>query len=206
MKFLKLGSAIVLLLTLVGCAHPMVIAPNVAKLERPADAKPKIKANVGYYVNEARRSEEITTPGGGGDKVRTAPYRDVETGFYKMLTNVFDNVTILKKPDDTEMIAKNQISYIITTPQIVTTSSSSSMLTWPPTDFTVDLTCEVRDQNGKLVDTKRVVGKGKAEFAQFKTDYGLSGKLAMEDALLQLQRLLLDMPQPGAVAERAASQ
>lgn len=193
--FVKLAGAALLLAMLGGCAHPLMIAPDIAKIERPANAKPKIKASVGYYVNESLRAEEKITPGGGGDKVTTTPYRDLEVGFYKMLTNVFDHVSTLKNPSDQDAISKNRISYIIT-PRVTPSSSSPSMLTWPPTYFSIDLVCEVSDANGKLIDTKRVVGKGNAEFDEFKNDFGLTGKRAMEDALLQMQTLLLDLPAP----------
>ncbi len=192
---LKLAGAALLLAVLGGCSHPLMIAPDIAKIERPADAKPKIKASVGYYVNEALRNEEKVTPGGGGDKVTSTPYRDLEVGFYKMLTNVFDQVTTLKNPADKDAIGKNKISYVIT-PRVTPASSSSSMLTWPPTYFSIDLVCEVSDANGKLIDTKRVVGKGNAEFDDFKKDFSLAGKLAMQDALLQMQKQLLDLPTP----------
>ncbi len=198
MNILKLSTALLVAAVLSGCAHPVMIAPALAKLERRADAKPKIKANVGYVLNDAQRSQTFETLGGGGDKVTSTPYRDLETGFYKMLTNVFNNVAILKKADDQDAIRTNQLSYLIT-PRVVPTSSSSSVLTWPPTDFSVDLTCDISDANGKLIDTKRVVGKGHAEFSEFKSDFGMSGKRAMEDALLQMQKVLLDMPQTGPV-------
>lgn len=38
--------------------------------------------------------------------------------------------------------------------------------------------------------TKTVQGVGRAEFDEFKTDYALSGKRAMQDALQKLQQLL----------------
>jgi hypothetical protein len=196
MKLIKLAFAALGALILVGCAHPLQITPNIAKIERPADAKPKIKANAGFYVNAALRNEEKITPGGGGDKVQTTPYRDLEIGFYKMLTNVFENVSTLDNARDHDAITKKQIRYVIS-PTVAPNSSSSSMLTWPPTFFSIDLTCEILDADGKLIDTKRVVGKGQAEFSEFKNDFALAGRLAMEDALLQMQRLLLDLSPAG---------
>ncbi|AXQ27266.1 hypothetical protein D0B54_00540 [Solimonas sp. K1W22B-7] len=172
-----------------GCAHTIAIGPDVAKIERDATAQP-IKKSVGYYISEESRNLEVTTPGGGGDKVNYRPYKDTETAFYKMLTNVFDNVAVLQLPNDAEAISKNKVSYIIT-PQLVTNSSSSSALTWPPTDFTVDMTCTISDAAGNTVATKAVNGQGKAEFSEFKSDFSLSGKRASEDALLKMQRALL---------------
>jgi len=39
---------------------------------------------------------DAATAGGGGDKVQYKPYKDMETGFYKMLSNVFAQVTKTK--------------------------------------------------------------------------------------------------------------
>ena len=50
----------------------------------------------------------VVTPGGGGDKISYQPYRDIETAFYKMLTNVFGNVTKLKTPKDADAISRRQ--------------------------------------------------------------------------------------------------
>lgn len=192
MNFYKLGATLLAAAVLTGCAHPLTITPNVAKIERSADAPPRAKAKVGYYFNDALRTQEVTTPGGGGDKVTTVPYRDMEAGFYVMLSNVFDGVTRLKTPADQEAISSNGLSYIIT-PEIVANSSSSSALTWPPTQFSIDLTCKITDTSGKLLDSVKVTGEGKAEFAEFKQDFGLSGKRATEEALLRMQGKLLDL-------------
>jgi hypothetical protein len=204
MSNLKISLAFTAVLLLAGCAHPLQITPNMARLERPADAKPKIKANVAYYVDQSRRNEEKTTPGGGGDKVTTMPYRDMETGFYKMLTNAFEHVAIMSKPNDRDLISKEQISYIIT-PTVLANSSSSNPLMWPPTYFSIDLICEIGDANGKLIDTKRVVGTGNAGYGDYAREFGLTGRLAMEDALLKMQQRLLEMPQPAAGGESHVS-
>jgi hypothetical protein len=37
-----------------------------------------------------------------------------------------------------------------------------------------------------------VSGEGSAEFSEFKSDFSLSGKRATADALLKMQRVLLD--------------
>lgn len=192
MNFYKLAATLLAAAALTGCAHPLMITPNVAKIERGAEAPPRAQAKVGYYINDALRTQEVTTPGGGGDKVTTVPYRDMEAGFYTMLGNVFDGVTRLKTPTDQEAIASNGLSYIIT-PEIVANSSSPSALTWPPTEFSIDLTCKITDASGKLLDNVKVSGKGKAEFDEFKADFGLSGKRATEDALLRMQGKLLDL-------------
>ena len=193
----QLFSALVVLgfALLSGCAHQIDIAPNISKIDRDLRTQPKIKQSVGYIIPEEIAALEITTSGGGGDKVRYFPYRDTETGFYKMLTNVFESVTKIKNAGDKEAIARNKIAYVVTT-EISTNSSSPSPFTWPPTHFSVDMTCTIKDPEGKLIDTKKVIGEGHAEFDEFKSDHGLAGKRASEDALLKMQARLLELGQP----------
>lgn len=176
-------------LAVTGCAHPIVISPNIANLERDAGTPP-IAKNVGYYISAENRELAVTTPGGGGDKITYRPYGEIETALYKTLSNVFADVTALKSANDAEAIAKHRISYIIT-PAIATESSSPSPFTWPPTYFKMDINCVITDSAGKTVATKAVTGEGRAEFAEFKGDFALSAKRAVEDALKKLQVLLL---------------
>jgi hypothetical protein len=186
-------SLVAFAIVLTGCARPLVIAPNIDKITASTTDK-SIAKNAGYYVADDTRAKEVTTPGGGGDKVNYFPYRDIETAFYKMLDNVFDNVTKLKAPEDTEAISKNKLSYIVT-PAIVTNSSSPSAFTWPPTKFSVELTCNITDSAGNKVMSLKVLGEGAAEFDEFKSDYSLSGRRATEDALMKMQKALLEAPE-----------
>jgi len=195
MKAFKFAFLLAAAAILTGCAHNVTIAPALTVIERPADAKAKHPINVGYYIPESLRAQQVTTPGGGGDKVTSVPYRDIEPGLYKMLSNVFNGVTSLKNPADQEAIAKNGISLVIT-PQITPNSSSSSMLTWPPTDFSIELQCTIADATGKVIDTRKVTGTGQADFAAFKSELGLSGRLAAQDALLKMQASLLEAKLP----------
>lgn len=190
MNFFKLAACLLTTAALGGCAHSVVISPNPIKLVREAGSPPKINAKVGYYISDSVRAAEVTTPGGGGDKVTSVPYRDVEGGLYVMLGNVFDGVTLLKAPADAQAMRSSGIRYIIT-PEIKVSSSSPSALTWPPTLFDVDLLLKISDADGNLIDSPKVVGHGAAEFAEFKGDHGLAGKRATEDALIQMQRKLL---------------
>lgn len=190
MRITKLIAIIAAVAALTGCVHPLVISPDISNIERSPTDRP-IKKNVAYYIADEERNKEVTTPGGGGDKVGYKPYRDIETAFYKMLSNVFDNVIKLKAPTDASAIEKNKISYVIT-PQLVTNSSSPSSITWPPTQFTVEMTCNVSDISGKTIFSKKVIGQGQAEYTEFKADFSLSGKRAAQDALIKMQRALLD--------------
>ena len=183
--------AITAVLLVAGCAHPITVIPDASRLERSSTAPVRIAANVGYYIPPAASSIEITTPGGGGDNVRYFPYRDIETGFQKMLSNVFASAVKLNSISDSSGIARDRIDYVIV-PEIVTTSGGSGLFTWPPTSFTVDLTCNVRDSSGTLIASPRVVGAGGAETSERLPEHGIAGRRAMEDALLKMQASLLE--------------
>ncbi|MFL9935432.1 SHOCT domain-containing protein, partial [Paraburkholderia sp. RL18-103-BIB-C] len=73
----------------------------------------------------------------------------------------------------------------------ITSSGSTGFFTWPPTNFTVDLTTVVRGADGKILGTPRVVGNGRsAGFSDFKGDFGIAGRRAMEDAVKKMQQVL----------------
>lgn len=83
---------------LAGCAaHPITITPDLAAVS--ASGVTPIKKNVGYYMAPEDRARQFTTAGGGGDKISHYPYRDLDAGIYKVLSNVFQNVSILKSGD-----------------------------------------------------------------------------------------------------------
>ena len=186
-----------------GCAHPIQVSPTTAKVARTAESPLRVPASVGLYIPAEATAREVTTAGGGGDKTRYFPYRDIEASYETMLYSVFENVVRLKSATDAEAIKKANITYVVT-PVIVTTSSSPSLFTWPPTVFTVDLTTDIADAAGKVVASPRVIGNGAAEFSEFKADFGLAGKRAMEDALVKMQRMLFDTSYP-SLGHRADS-
>lgn len=190
MKIVKLVTSIVVVFALASCAHPIIISPESSKIALSSSDQP-IKKNVAYYIADDLTNLEVITPGGGGDKISYKPYRDIELGFYQMLSNSFASVTKLKSIDDQSSIDKNKIDYIIR-PVVTTDSSSPSKFTWPPTKFTVELSCDISDEKGNALFSKKVTGEGNAEFAEFKYDHALSGKRATEDALLKMQKTLVD--------------
>ena len=142
------------------------------------------------YVNAtllADGSVAVTdgTAGGGSDKIRYFHYRDMEPGFYKALAEVFRGVSKVKDPKNTDDLRQNGIALLIV-PEIKTTSSSPSPFTWPPTQFSVTLTCIVTDAMGKQVQKLSVTGNGKAEFDEFKSNFALAAVRATNDALAKL--------------------
>lgn len=189
MRLLKLALSAIAVALLAGCAHPIVISPDISKIE--ADAKtPRIEKNVGLYMDPQLRDAEVITAGGGGDSVSYKPYRDIETAFFKMLGNVFRSVSVLTEKNDALAVSKHDLSYIVS-PNITTTSSSPSPFTWPPTLFQAILKTTVNDVSGKTVANVVVTSEGRAEFEEFKSDFSLSGRRAMLDAILKTQDALL---------------
>jgi hypothetical protein len=182
--------ALALIGVISGCAHPMTITSDIESLAGASSAA-RIPKHVGLYIPAEDLSKEVTTAGGGGDKVSYRPYADMQTGIYKMLSNVFQDVTLLKSPTDTSTNGKSALSYIVR-PEIVTSSSSSGVLTWMATDFTVQLTCRMTDPGGNSVVSVPVSGTGHAEFSELKSDFSLAGRRAAHDALLKAQAALLE--------------
>ena len=190
-KLLSLLSLFAAFAVLGGCAHTIVITPDAAKLGAPAA---KLSANkVGYFISDEERNRKVITPGGGGDKVEYAPYKELEAGIYRVLNNVFSSVDQLKSENDPAFIAEKKINFVMR-PKITTNSSSSSPFTWPPTAFDVIIEIKATDNSGKVIWQDTVIGKGNAEFSEFKSDFALSAKRAGEAALIELQKKLISSP------------
>jgi hypothetical protein len=189
---------------LAGCAHPIKVAPDLTRVERVSTSSARVTATVGYFIPPSVSSVEITTQGGGGDNVRYFPYRDIEVGYRKMLSNVFTGVVKLGSLTDLPSGSGDRIDYVVV-PTIVTSSGGSGLFTWPPTNFTVDLTCSVRDVVGTLIASPRVVGTGSADTSERLHDHGFAGERAMEDALVKMQAAMLEIMFPSAPLKRAAA-
>ncbi len=169
------------------CAHSISIVPDMSKLDPPSAAvRP---GTVGLYISAEDRTRQVITPGGGGDKISYYPYRDLESPIYKVLGNLYERVIVVQSPTDVETLAKSGVS-VIASPAITTQSSSESLVTWPPTLFQVQITCTVTDIAGAKVAETFVTGTGRAEFAEFKSDFSLAAKRASEDAVRKTQSAL----------------
>ena len=188
--FAKFFFSIATCLVLFGCAHPISMNPGLGSVAG-ASTTARINKQVGYHISEVSRALEITTAGGGGDKVRYFPYRDMDAGFYKALGEVFTGVTKVSNPQDAAAISASGITLLIV-PEISTTSASESLLTWPPTQFSVMLNCTVVDAKGQNVTHIRVEGNGLAEFSEFKSNFSLAAVRASSDALQKLVKALAE--------------
>lgn len=186
---LQLLLAVSAFVLLGGCAHSIRITPDANKLPS-ADGVARSAKSVGYFISEEERNRRVITGGGGGDKVEYAPYNELEAGLYRVLNNVFADVHSLKAMNDNAFITEKKITLVLR-PTLATNSSSSSLLTWPPTDFEVIIEIKAYDTSGKELWADTVSGKGRAEFSEFKSDHSLAAKRASEAALVALQARLL---------------
>jgi hypothetical protein len=186
-RFIAYCSTVLACVFLLGCAHPISMNPDLALVS--AASSKVIDKQVGYHIPDALRSLEVTTPGGGGDKVRYFPYRDIEPGLYKALAESFHSVSKIQNPKDLASLKNSGISLLIT-PELTTNSSSASAFTWPPTLFTVTLVCAITDSSGSPVETVKVIGEGRAEFDEFKSNFSLAAVRASNDALGKLIKAL----------------
>ncbi|PUE53406.1 membrane lipoprotein lipid attachment site-containing protein [Limnohabitans parvus] len=168
-----------------GCAHPLNISPDIAAINQGSSVE-KFDKNFSYYFSEDLE-KEVTTPGGGGDSVRYRPYKELDMGIYKVFSDKFKNVEVLKKPG-----GNNNSDYLAEV-TISTNSSSSSALTWPPTLFGVNITAEFFNLKSGLKEKIYVSGEGRAEFSEFKSNFNLSAKRASEDALKKLTTALSNL-------------
>ena len=189
--FWRLPLAATLLVLLTACAHPIGIGPIDTPVRNEAGLNPK---KVAYVMTDADRGKEVTTPGGGGDKVSYFPYRDLEKSVRDALRAVYADVFVIKSAADTEAIKSYGVSYVFS-PEITTTSESPSLLTWPPTKFGIDLSCKVTDAEGKLLTQVRAQGKGAAEYSEFMKDFGLAGRRAATQLSEQLKQEITANPQ-----------
>ena len=210
MKNLSVLCGIAVLVLLGGCAHPISVVPAPESIVRSADSPEKLKKKVGFFISPESLNLEVTTQGGGGDNVRYFPYRDIEAGYQRMLSNVFDGVVRVSKANDPVEFERGGLAYIFT-PEMITSSGSTGFFTWPPTNFSVDLTSKIRDTSGKLLSSPRVIGVGSFPDGAMgmNGNFGITGQLAMQDALLKKQAALFDalgdVQKPAAIGMPSAS-
>ena len=173
-----------------GAKRQIVISP----LETPARGDTSLSSKkVAYVMTEADRYMQVTSEGGGGDKVSYFPYRDLEKAIRDALRAVYADVFAIKASSDSNAIQENDISFVFS-PKIYTASDSESMFTWPPTQFYIDLSCKVTDPMGKIVSRIKVEGRGAAEYSEFKEDFGLAGRRAASDLSEKLKKEIIADP------------
>ena len=185
-------------LSLAACINTINIKPDLTKIEPVSKSAARIPLNVGFYLPEGA----IERPLIDENNLRYFAYRDIETGYQKMLTNVFASATRLPSTHGGSPPPSDKVDLIFT-PEITTKSGGSDALTWPPTSFTVNLTSNVQDAKGKPVATVIVTGTGSAGSAERLKVTGIAGTRAMEDALLKMQAELSAYPYSGQPSSSA---
>ncbi len=181
-RIARLFGAVVFTAVLVGCAHP--ISMNAEKAPERVEST-LIAKKVAYAMTDADRGKQVTTPGGGGDKVSYFPYRDLEKSIRDALRAVYQEVVVVKSATDSEGIRSAGVEMVFT-PDIKTDSSSPSAFTWPPTVFTTEIACIVTDASGQEVGRVQAVGNGAAEFGEFKNNFGLSASRSATEVAAKL--------------------
>ncbi len=189
-KFLNLFIVFNFCVFISGCAHPIVISPLETPERQEDSLSPK---KVAYVLTDAERNKQVTTEGGGGDKVTYYPYKDLEKAIRYALRAVYSDVFVIDSIYDTVAITENNISYIFA-PEISTNSNSDSAFTWPPTYFSIELSCYVTNATGKPITRIKVLGNGVAEFSEFKKDFGLAGRRAATDISKKLMQEIIANP------------
>jgi hypothetical protein len=182
--FWRIPAAAALLVLLAACAHPIVVSPLDTPLRVESKLSPKKAA---YVLTEADRNLEVTTPGGGGDKVSYKPYRDLEKAIRDALRAVYSDVIAVNSASDREAFRAHGVSHVFS-PRITTTSDSPSAFTWPPTKFGIEMTSQVSDPSGAAITTIRTQSNGAAEFDEFKHDFSLSARRAATQLSEQFQK------------------
>lgn len=184
-----------LMLLCAACAHPISITPDLQALTRDPGAV-QIQKKVGYYIPAEARTKTVESAGGGGDKVSYTPYSDLDGALFRVLSNVFaGGVYVIKDPADTAYLQDKAISFVFR-PTITTTSSSRNIMFWPPTDFSVTITCVALDPMGREIWTRSVSADSElTSVSATLNEHGLTGRKAAQAALGKLQAVITKAPE-----------
>src|SRR5262245_13572529 len=106
------------------CAHNIVITPETRSL--PPSPTGVIDRKVGYYIPSADYDAQVTTPGGGGDKVTYKPYKELEPALQRVLFNTFREVQRVNSLDAAQLHSDGVT--LVFQPKYQTDSSSGNIL------------------------------------------------------------------------------
>jgi len=174
------GYSIFIIFIMTGCSHKISIDPKLENINSIKVDK-KMDVNVGYYISKELQNKKVVSSGGGGDKIDYTPYSDTEDALNVVLMKIFNKVYKINMLEDKKYISDKNIKYIFI-PTIKTDSSSESLVTWPPTKFTIELKCKAIDSSNKTIWEETINSEGKAEYDEFKYDFALSARIATEKA------------------------
>lgn len=63
-------------------------------------------------MTEADRAKQVTTEGGGGDKISYFPYKDLEKGIRDALKSLYRDVVLVRSPSDFEAFKRDGVGII----------------------------------------------------------------------------------------------
>jgi len=92
------------------CAHPITINPSTTP-QRTENSSYSTKV-AGYVMTDADRAKQVTTEGGGGDKVNYFPYKDLEKGIRDVLKSLYSDVVLIRSPSDFEAIKRDGVGIV----------------------------------------------------------------------------------------------
>lgn len=191
---IRLFSILIALSLLSGCTHLLSVAPSLTDIKPPPMASRSPKT-VALYISNDLRNEEVATVGGGGWSGVFKPYKDLELSLIRLLKNNFVSATVLTEPPDTAELKRRGIDFLVT-PRISAKLSPGSWAVWWPTDFTMTLQLSLADLNSGATVTKEVTGRGHFVLYLGSTIpdryESESGRQAAQEALLKMQRVLLE--------------
>ncbi len=180
---LKSFGLLMVLIAFGGCAHKIRTNPELYQIKKSKVQKNSV--NVGYYISDADLKKEVITPAGGGDSVKYTPYLDAQYALETVLSKKFNAVFYMSSLNDKAYMKKKDIRYVFV-PTIRTESSSTSVFTWPPTDFTFELSCYALDTRGKKVWSDKASAQAHVEFMAMGGQYGKTAQKASEEAFIKM--------------------
>ena len=183
-------AAVAAIVLLAACSHPVKITPPTLTLV--SDPAVRIDRAVGYLITDQQRAKQVTTRGGGGDKISYTPYRDLESGLYQTLASVFSAVYVVPGAGADAFVADKHLTFVFV-PDIATESSSSNIVLWNPTDFSVRLHVVANDADGRQVWSRDFTGKAHAAAGGSLVE-NLAAQPASADVFAQLQKALIEEP------------
>jgi hypothetical protein len=174
------------------CAHQIAISPPERAIAVSGSNLTKIGKSVGFYISQAERGKAVTTSAGLGN-IKYQPYKDLEQGFERVLSNLFTKVVVLQSPDDKNAIVQHGLAYVFV-PTITTNSSSQKhavILNSQDANFSVVIDCKALGPAGNTVWQAKVQGRGGQDYRQtddVKTAFSSAATSASKHALLELQK------------------
>ncbi|OOG39149.1 hypothetical protein [Rhodanobacter sp. C05] len=187
-RLLARMSIIGAILVLAGCAHPVSVRADV---NYPSDQT--VDTSVGYFISDANRKLEVTTPAGGGDKMRYFPYRDMEPAILNTLGSVFRKVYSVPEAGRAAYISDHHLTFVFE-PILTTNSSGNSAIFWPASDFDLTIKVTALNASGQTVWNRDFTGHGHVEKSRSLIDVP-PAKEAAAEAFGKLRKALMEDPQ-----------